>query len=224
MTLILPAATLILCAVSLMAFAKYMQKHMSDNENKSFVSVKAFSKGMMVYSIIMIVVTLGASVLFCTLYKDNDLFISLKRLSLLCLLWPIAYIDYRSYRIPNTFIVLGLSYRVIMLPFELIFAQYDVWMMLLSEVIAAAALFVASILCALIIKNSIGFGDIKLFVVMGLLLSLDAIWSAVFMSLIISLIISVYLLAARKKTRKDVIPFGPAIAVGTYLSVCLTGM
>ena len=91
-------------------------------------------------------------------------------------------------------------------------------------VIAAGALLLASVLCALCLRNSIGFGDMKLFLVMGLMLSLDGIWGAVFLSLVASFFISGYLIITKKKTRKDAIPFGPAIAIGTYLSVCLSGM
>ena len=97
-------------------------------------------------------------------------------------------------------------------------------MILLSEIIAAAALFIAAVLCTLCIKNSIGYGDIKLFIVMGLLLGLTGIWSAIFLSLIVSFVVSVYFLITKKKGRKDLIPFGPALVIGTYLSVCLSGM
>ena len=95
---------------------------------------------------------------------------------------------------------------------------------LLTEVIASAVLFLVAVLCALIVKNSIGGGDMKLFVVMGLLLGLQGTWGAIFLSLIVSFIVAVALLITRKKSRKDAIPFGPALAAGTYLSIFLTGM
>ena len=140
----------------------------------------------------MITVTLGASVLFCTLYADNNIFVSIKRLALLSVIWPVAYIDFKTYRIPNTFILFGLGCRAALLPFELLF--YDQFFTaLLSEVIAAGALLLACILCALCLKGSIGFGDMKLFIVMGLLLGLDGIWSAVFTSLLISFVIAAFL-------------------------------
>ena len=94
----------------------------------------------------------------------------------------------------------------------------------LSEVIAAAGLAAAALLCGLLLKGSIGFGDIKLFIVMGLLLGLEGIWSAIFISLIVSFIISVYLLATKKKSRKDAIPFAPALMIGTYISIIITGI
>ena len=94
----------------------------------------------------------------------------------------------------------------------------------LASCLFAAALLLASLLCILVVKNGIGFGDMKLFVVMGLLLGLDGIWGAIFMALIVSFFIALYVLITKKKTRKDAIPFGPALVIGTYLSICLSGM
>ena len=85
-------------------------------------------------------------------------------------------------------------------------------------------MLLAAVLCGVLIKNSVGFGDMKLFVVMGLLLGTQGIWSAVFLSLIVSFIAAVFLLATKRKTKKDAIPFGPALVLGTYLAAYLTGM
>ena len=59
---------------------------------------------------------------------------------------------------------------------------------------------------------------------MGLMLGLDGIWGAVFASLVLSFLLAVFLLVTKKKSRKDVIPFAPAIVLGTFVSVFLTGM
>lgn len=220
---ILPVIVAILCAVSFTLFRRDRKEHPLREDETAQDAVAADGKGLWIYSGIMITVTLGASVLFCTLYADNNIFVSIKRLALLSVIWPVAYIDFKTYRIPNTFILFGLGCRAALLPFELLF--YDQFFTaLLSEVIAAGALLLACILCALCLKGSIGFGDMKLLIVMGLLLGLDGIWSAVFTSLLISFVIAAFLLVTKKLTRKDAIPFGPAIVIGTYISVCLTGM
>ena len=95
---------------------------------------------------------------------------------------------------------------------------------LLSEVIAAGAIFLATVLCKICIKNSIGAGDIKLFLVMGLFLSLDGIWAAMLFSLVVCFFQVIFLLATKRKTRKDSIAFGPAVTIGTLLSIFMTGM
>lgn len=226
MSFILPISTAVLCLASFFLMIRDMGDHKELFEEKceKKENSKLLSGSTIVYCSLMFIITVAASFLFCTIYKDNGILMSVKRLALLSMLWPIAYIDYKTYRIPNAFILFGVICRVIILMLELIFESQFVWMTLLSEVIAAVALLLAAGLCALCIKNSIGFGDMKLFIVMGLMLSLNGIWSAIFLSLIVSFFISAFLLITKKKTRKDAIPFGPAIVIGTYLSVCLSGM
>jgi len=172
----------------------------------------------------MIILAIGLSVFITVFYRGNTFLFTLKRTVLLALLWPIAYTDFVTYRIPNRFIVGGFCGRAAILAAELIFARENLIPVLLGEVIASLALFLAAGICTLIAKNSIGGGDLKLFLVMGLFLGLQGTWSAVFLSLIVSFVIAVVLLATKKKSRKDAIPFGPALMIGTYMSIFLTGM
>lgn len=223
--IILPIITAVLCGVAFFLMLRDISEHkelfLTCNDTNSS---RLLSRGAVIYSIILVIITVAASVLFCTIYKENGILMSIKRLALLSMLWPIAYIDYKTYRIPNAFIVLGLGYRVIIFALELILSSQTVWPTVLGELIAAGALLLASVLCSLISKNAIGFGDMKLFILMGLMLGMDGIWGSVFLSLIVSFFISAYVLITKKKTRKDTIPFGPAIVIGTYLSVCLSGV
>lgn len=189
------------------------------SENQMLMKKKIFF-----YASFFIILNLAVSILFCVQYKENSFLFSLKRLCLLGLLWPIGYIDFKTYRIPNRFILLGVGYRVIILILELIFEGNTLPAVLVSEGVAALGLLIAALLCTICIKNSIGYGDIKLFCVMGLMLGLEGIWNSVFMSLIAAFIISVILLITKKKSRKDAVPFAPAIVLGTYISIILTGM
>lgn len=182
------------------------------------------SRSAKIYVLICVITNIAIMLLILFYYKQNSAVLVLKRIALLSIMWPLGYIDYKTYRIPNRFIVLGIAYRVIILLVELFFRDEYLLGTLLSEGVSAIALLVASILCSLLVKNSIGFGDIKLFIVMGILLGLESIWSAVFVSLIITFVVSLVLLASRKKTRKDSIPFAPLLMMGTYISIILTGM
>lgn len=176
----------------------------------------------LIYGSIMVALTLCISVTYVMHHANMDVFTMLKRLILLCVIWPLAYIDYKTYRIPNTFIIYGLSCRAVLVPFELMLNPYF-RVAVMSELIAATALFLAALLCTICLRGSIGAGDMKLFVVMGLFLGLEMIWSAVFTALLISFLIAVYLLIMKKKTKKDSIPFGPAIVSSVYLSIFLIG-
>lgn len=194
-------------------------KNIAQEQNSSSVN-----KVQVIYSVLFILINIGISVLFLTLYQDNTILFSLKRLLLLAILWPIGYIDFKTYKIPNRFILLGLIFRAFILVFELFFERDLLVSNLISEGIAAGALVIAALLCSLCIKNSIGYGDIKLFIVMGLMLGLEGIWSSIFVSLLVAFIVAVVLLISRKKGKKDAIPFAPSIAIGTYISIIMTGM
>lgn len=182
------------------------------------------SRSAKVYMLISIVLNIAIALLILFYHKQNSVVFALKRIALLSIMWPLGYIDYKTYRIPNRFIVLGIAYRVVILLIELVARDEYLLGTLLSEGISAIALLVAAILCSLFVKNSIGFGDMKLFIVMGILLGLESIWSAIFVSLFITFIVSLVLLALRKKTRKDSLPFAPLLMMGTYISIILTGM
>lgn len=181
-------------------------------------------KGIYIYCTIMSLISILISSMFVFVFNENDLWFSLKRVILLSVMWPIAYIDFKTYRIPNVFILYGLIGRAIILIFELIFVRNYIGSIIKSEIIASAVLIVSALLCTIIIKNSIGFGDVKLFLVMGLMQGIDGVWSSIFLSLIISFIVAVILLISKKKTRKDAIPFGPSLVIGTFISILLTGM
>lgn len=180
-------------------------------------------KGMIYYAV-MTVLVLGITVALQTIYAENPVIFDLKRIGLLAVLVPVAYIDFREMRIPNSFILFGLLFRAVLIPFEWFTIGAQLKYTLLSEVIAAAGLFLAAALCRVMIRNSVGMGDMKLFLVVGVLLGTQGIWGAVFLSLAVSFVVAVILLARRKKSRKDSIPFGPAITCGTFLSIFLTGM
>lgn len=181
-------------------------------------------KAAYLYSILAVTAAVGLSLFITLFYRDNTFLFTLKRAVMLAVLWPVAYTDFTACRIPNLFVVAGLTARAAILVAELIWERDALLSCLLTEAAAAAVLFLAALLCTVVVKNSIGGGDMKLFVVMGLLLGVQGTWGAIFLSLIVSFAVAVVLLITHKKTRKDAIPFGPALAVGTYLSVFLTGM
>lgn len=194
------------------------------NEIKDDGKTVVSKKFILIYSAIFIIINIAIAIFFMFMYSSNSVLFSLKRFFVLSLLWPVALIDFKTYRIPNVFILAGLSFRAILIIPELIFERTYIVGNIITELIATVAITLAAFLCSICMKNSIGYGDIKLFIVMGLLLGMNGIWGAVFMSLIVAFFVAVFVLVTRKKGRKDVVPFAPAIMIGTYISVILTGM
>ena len=64
-----------------------------------------------------------------------------------------------------------------------------------------------------------GFGDVKLAVLMGLLLGLSNVLVALFLAFFFGAIIGIILMAGQKKSLKSEIPFGPFLIIGTLLAM-----
>ncbi len=71
--------------------------------------------------------------------------------------------------------------------------------------------------CYLISRGSMGAGDVKLAVIMGIYLTGDYVVGAVFYACILSALFSVLMLARGKLTRKDTIPFVPFLYMGVLI-------
>lgn len=182
------------------------------------------TKLLIVYMIASFILVVGLAVMLQFFYVGNALYTNMRMIALVSIMAPIAYVDFTELRIPNEYVIIGIVYWILSIFVEILCGSQFIWMNIISSLIAATALFIAALLCRVCIKGSIGAGDIKLFMVMGLLLELDGIWSAIFLSLVISFIVAVFLLAAKKKNRTDAMAFGPALAIGTWLSIFLTGV
>lgn len=148
---------------------------------------------------------------------------AVKRLILVGVLWPVAVFDFREYRVPNKLVLTALIFRLAVLIPEAILHGRATVDTVKTELIAAAGAAVLCLVCMLISRGSMGMGDLKLMVVMGCFLGIEGLCYAMFMSVFAAFIISIILLIARKKSRKDAIPFAPFILAGTIMSLILSG-
>ena len=64
-----------------------------------------------------------------------------------------------------------------------------------------------------------GFGDVKLAVLMGLLLGFPSILAALFLAFFFGAIISLILIAFYRKKIKSEVPFGPFLITGTFIAL-----
>jgi prepilin signal peptidase PulO-like enzyme (type II secretory pathway) len=71
---------------------------------------------------------------------------------------------------------------------------------------------------ALIWPGGMGFGDIKLALFMGAVLG-AAVIVAMFLAFFVGAVVGMVLIASKLKTRKDHIPFGPYLALGSVIAV-----
>lgn len=187
-------------------------------------SLAAFprKKSAIVYCFIMLIYQLALSIIITNFYNGN-LCDYVKTIAIASLMWPMALIDNKFKRIPNKLIVLGLIYRLIILFFEIVFFREGLVYTVVFELIAALGIGTILILSLFIIKNGIGMGDIKFFMLMGLFLGAYRLLSAVFIVMIIAFFIALYKLFIKKEGKKAEFAFGPSIAIGSLISFIIFG-
>lgn len=82
------------------------------------------------------------------------------------------------------------------------------------SLLAAAGAGAAFLLIAVVSGGGMGGGDIKLAAMMGAFLSWPAIAVALLLAFILGAAAGLLLIAAKRRSRKDPIPFGPSLAAG----------
>jgi leader peptidase (prepilin peptidase)/N-methyltransferase len=74
-------------------------------------------------------------------------------------------------------------------------------------------------LVALLFRNSMGWGDVKMAGLIGLMTGFPGVLVALLGGTVLGGVIATVLLVARHKSRKDAIPFGPFLALGALLGL-----
>jgi len=89
----------------------------------------------------------------------------------------------------------------------------------LSAAAGAATGFALLFLVALLARGGMGWGDVKFAAFMGAATGFPLVFVALFCGIIIGGAAGAVLLATRKKGRKQAIPFGPFLALGTMATL-----
>jgi prepilin signal peptidase PulO-like enzyme (type II secretory pathway) len=123
----------------------------------------------------------------------------------------LAFIDWDLWIIPNVIVLpaipIGLAAAVALDPGRW-------WVYLVACVGAAAFLFIL----ALVWEGGMGLGDVNLALLMGAVLGATVI-VAMFLAFLVGSVVGLALMAAKLKTRKDHIPFGPYLAFGSVIAL-----
>ncbi len=132
----------------------------------------------------------------------------------------LAAIDIDTHRLPD---VLTLpSYAVVAVLLVLPAVAYDTWSSYLRAALAAAALFAFYFLLAFLKPGAMGFGDVKLAGVLGLVLGWLG-WGVLilggFLGFLLGGLLGGILMAVGRAGRKSKIPFGPFMLAGALVAV-----
>ncbi len=159
------------------------------------------------------------TVLLFTIYGLSEKYFMY--LFLTYLLIAITFIDIEYLIIPNGFILFGLAVLMIGLPLN--WLPFD-WVEGVSGAfIFGGFLFGIGLIGQFILKKeSIGFGDVKLGLVLGGFLGVEYSVLALYLSFAISAIVVFVMLGSKMISKSQKIPFGPYLAGGSILTLLTT--
>jgi leader peptidase (prepilin peptidase)/N-methyltransferase len=159
-------------------------------------------------------------------------FALLMNMGLVVILLGLSLVDLDTMEIPNGYILFGILWWLGIVIANGVYqflhvtesvdkqgvlkasAYYLLWHLLAGVIIAGMILILSLIMDRLLQKESMGGGDIKLLFMVSLYLGIYQGLFMLIMSCLIGLLVVVI-------TKKDKIPFGPAIAAGTYLGLTI---
>ena len=137
-----------------------------------------------------------------------------KDLLFVSLLFIITMIDWDFQIILDNMVYLGIAGGLFFSFFEHHFLEA-----LLSAVGGALFFYAIRVVGEFIfLKEAMGEGDVKLAAMLGAFLGSQKLVIAIFLSFFIGIVIAIFLILFRLKERKDYIPFGPAMALGGFIS------
>ena len=105
-------------------------------------------------------------------------------------------------------------------------AVLGTWPAVLRAAVAAAAAFGVAATAAAVSPAGLGFGDVKLLGLLGLLLGWlgwGVLLTGVFLGLLTGAVVSLGLLATRRGGWRTAIPFGPPLLAGAVAALALAG-
>lgn len=196
---------------------------LDDSDKTVYQKAVALDGKRIAYLVIGIIFSFALVILF-NAEQHLELVTGLLRIGLFLIVLPAAAVDLSICKIPNQFLLVGLILRGILLVAEVFVQDVVIWQLLVDIVVGALIPVLFFLLMRALFKNSIGMGDVKLFGLTGLYLGLEGNLGLIFYTLIIAFVVALFLLISKKKGRKDSIPFGPCILLGTFLTLIISGI
>ena len=136
----------------------------------------------------------------------------------------LSIVDLAEKRLPNAVVFPALgAVAVLLVPATW---ATGVWMSLVWALVGSAAMFAVYFVLALISPASMGMGDVKLALVIGLLLGwfgLSTWLVGLLAAFVVGGVIALVALVLKRVTLRGSIPFGPSMLVGALVAVMLVG-
>jgi leader peptidase (prepilin peptidase)/N-methyltransferase len=131
-------------------------------------------------------------------------------------------VDLAVHRLPDRVTYPAFAFAAVALAADA--AALGSWIPLLRAGAAAAAAFLVAVGIAALAPDALGFGDVKLLGVLGLVLGWfgwGMLLSGIFLGLLVGGVVSVGLLATRRAGWRTALPFGPPLLAGAVLALAV---
>lgn len=156
--------------------------------------------------------TLGGGLSLLCVWKFGISFQALTVFAFLCVLTVTAMVDLDTMEIPNGFVIAAAVVGVLSIG---AFPELSI----ISRIIGVFSVSVPLLLITLLVPGGFGGGDIKLMAACGIFLG----WKVSLLSLCFGILTGglygIWLLAARRKGRKDHFAFGPFLCLGMTVAL-----
>lgn len=141
-------------------------------------------------------------------------------LVLFAVLLALSAVDVEHFLLPNRILYPGWAIVAVLLLAAA--ALEPDWRSLRDAAVGGAAAWAVFFVIHVVSPGGMGFGDVRLSGLIGTALgwlSLGHVFLGLFLGFLVATVVSLVLMAARRRGRKDKIPFGPFLAVGAVLAV-----
>jgi leader peptidase (prepilin peptidase)/N-methyltransferase len=136
-----------------------------------------------------------------------------------CLFTVIFVIDLEHGLILNKVVYPGMVIALLLSLYPLPWLPNSMGMRVAYAALGGAIGFAILFLIAIVSRGGMGWGDVKLAALIGLATGFPLVFLAIIMGAIIGGIVAVALVIAKKRKRRETIPFGPFLAVATMITL-----
>jgi leader peptidase (prepilin peptidase)/N-methyltransferase len=136
-----------------------------------------------------------------------------------CLFIIIFVIDLEHGLILNKVVYPGMVVALLLALYPWPWLTESIGMRVANAAIGGAIGFVIFLLIAIISRGGMGWGDVKLAALIGLATGFPLVFVAVIMGAILGGIVAVALVIARRRKRRESIPFGPFLALAAMVTL-----
>lgn len=173
--------------------------------------------------IFLLITSYGLRVTDYEIFNFQNLLLTAYYLLISCFLIIIFIYDLKHYLIPDQIIypAIGLAFL-----YQLFFTSYGLQVtdyelsQFANFILAGFGVAIFFFLIWFISRGKwMGFGDVKLGLLMGLFLGYPNILLALFSAFLIGAIIGIGLILFKKKQLKSQVPFGPFLVIGTFIAL-----